>query len=102
MYIINTTFVTHRRMLESFIQWLKGVYVPAALTTGLFSNHRVAQILHNEDPETVNIACEFSCDSLSECVRWHDETALMLREDMAMRYGDNVLFFTTYMKTIDE
>lgn len=101
MIILNTTFVISHTIYDAFVQWLKDVYVPAAMVTGLFSSSRISKILHNEDPRAVNIACELTCDSLSEAVRWHDDTASLLRDDMASHWGENALFFTTYLKRID-
>lgn len=100
-YILNTTFVTTRSIYPDFVNWLKEVYVPAAMATGLFVSHRTARILTNDEPETVNIACELTCDSISECTRWNENTASLLREDMNGRWGENVLFFCTYLKQLD-
>lgn len=101
MTIINTTFVIERSIEGEFVNWLKEVYVPAAMATGMFVSSRVAQVLSNEDPQAVSLACELVCDSLSEGVRWHDNTAVLLRDDMTARWGSHALFFTTYLRTID-
>ena len=101
MIILNTTFVVERAIYDAFVGWLKELYVPAALATGLFSSSRLAQILSNDEPGVISIACELQGESLSECVRWHDETALLLRNDMAARWGEKAMFFTTYLKKID-
>lgn len=100
MYILNTTFVLDHSLTDVFVSWLKEVYLPAAMATGIFGNSRVAKILQDQDPLTVNIACELSCESLSEAARWHDETASLLRDDIASRWGERVLNFSTYLKTL--
>lgn len=101
MNILNTTFVIERPIFDDFVHWLKEVYVKAAVSTEIFDNPRIAQIISNEDPSVVSIACELSCESLSEAARWHDTTALLLRDDMTSRWGNKALFFTTYLKVID-
>lgn len=101
MTIINTTFVIERSLEPEFMKWLKEVYVPAAMATGLFVSSRIAKVLSNEDPLAVSLACELVCDSLSEGVRWHDNTAVLLRDDMTARWGNRALFFTTYLTTVE-
>lgn len=98
MYLINTTFVLTRRIEPDFTAWLGGVYRPAAAATGIFSNMRLARVLNDDDPMTVTLAFEMQCESLSEAKRWHDTSAALLRGDMADRWGENALFFTSYLK----
>lgn len=101
MIILNTTFILERTLHDEVISWLNEVYLRAALQTGFFEHPRLAQVLTNEDPGQISIACELQCDSLSEAVRWHDETAVMLRSDMSRRWNERVLCFTTYLKIIN-
>lgn len=100
MTILNTTFIIERQLQDEVLIWLKEVYLRAAQQTGLFVSPRLAQVLTNEDPAHISIACEMQCDSLSEAVRWHDETAAMLRADMSNRWGDRVMYFTTYLRVL--
>lgn len=100
-YILNTTFVFDRHLQPDVVDWLKNVYMPAALATSIFSSPRMAQVLTDEHPETISIACELTAESLSEAVRWHDTTAGMLFDDLHGRWGTAVMCFSTYLKQID-
>lgn len=101
MYILNTTFAVIRELEPEFTKWVKEVYIPSALKSGIFTNPRLATVLSNEEPRGVSMACEMSAESISEAVRWHNETAIILRDDMASRWGDKAMFFTTYLKVIE-
>ena len=70
----------------------------AAIDTGLFGSARLLRVLTDTDSEGVSFALQMDCESISEARRWHDETATLLRDDMFQRWGDKVLFFTTYLK----
>jgi len=100
MIILNTTFIVERSIETEFIAWLKDVYVPTATVTGIFVGWRLARVLSNEDPMAVSIACELTCESLSEAARWHDVSAEPLRTDMKNRWGERALFFTTYLRQL--
>lgn len=99
MIIINTTFHVHTSVRIAFKKWLGEVYVKAAMSTGLFSNPRLVRILGGEDPQGTDWALQLETPQLTEAVRWHDETAMLLRDDMTARFGEKVLFFTTYLQT---
>ena len=101
MFVINTTFVIDRQIYDEFLIWLSEVYVNAAMKTNIFLSNRIAQVISNEDPHTVSIACEFTCQSLSEGVCWNDTTSQSIRHQMLSQWGDKALFFTTYLKTIE-
>lgn len=98
MYILNTTFHVDNRVRRDFLDWARKVYMPAAIDTGLFGSARLLRVLTDTDSEGVSFALQMDCESISEARRWHDETATLLRDDMSQRWGDKVLFFTTYLK----
>lgn len=98
MYILNTTFHVDNRVRRDFLDWARKVYMLAAIDTGLFGSARLLRVLTDTDSEGVSFALQMDCESISEARRWHDETATLLRDDMSQRWGDKVLFFTTYLK----
>lgn len=100
MIIHNTTFAVEQHIFDDFHKWLETVYIKAAMATGIFTSHRIARVLTDEHPEIVSIACELRAESLSECVRWHDETAVLLHANMNELWGEKAMFFTTYLKEI--
>ncbi len=100
MYILNTTFIVHRPAIDSFNDWVKDVYVKAAHACGVFDDIKILRIMSEIDPETVNYAVQLLAPDLSEATRWHDETAAILKDDIAARMGDRVLSFSTYMEIV--
>lgn len=101
MTILNTTFFVEETLLKDFLRWLRDVYVKAAMATGVFTSHRVARVLNEGEPGVVSVACELRGDSLSECARWHDDTASLLRDNMHSIWGQRVMYFTSYLQEIE-
>ncbi len=101
MVVINTTFHVHRTVKSEFRFWLRNVYIKSALATGILTNPMLTRVIGGEDPEGTDFALHLTATSLREAVRWHDETAVLLRDDMAARFGERVLFFTTYLEVMD-
>lgn len=101
MHLINTTFCVERSIDTAFRSWLKNVYIRSALSTPFLSVPMLTRVLGQEDPTATTYALHLHATSLAEARRWHDETAAMLRDDMSARFGQRVLFFTTYLEIID-
>ncbi|MFG6397758.1 MAG: DUF4286 family protein [Muribaculaceae bacterium] len=99
-YLLNTTFVLHTSVEAGFITWVREVYLPAAAEAGVFGVSRVAKVLTQVEPDTVSIAVQLEATSIEEASRWHDNTAALLRDDLHARWGDRLMFFTTYMEVL--
>ena len=103
MIVINTTFHLPCPLRHEFIKWLKEHYVPKALESGTVTGPSILRVLGGsaEDPEGMNIACQLKAATLHEAHRWHDTEGAEIRRDMHERWGQKVLFFSTYLELVD-
>lgn len=101
MIILNTTFIVESSLENAFVEWARSVYVPAMAAVEIFGPATVAKVLTQIEPGATSFAVQATASGLEEARRWHDETAALLRDDLAARYGERVLHFTTYMEVID-
>lgn len=99
-HMMNTTFVVHNSITPDFLRWVGEAYLPAAEKSGLFGAPTVMQVHQTVDPQADSIAVQLPAASLDDATRWHDETAALLKDDLRARWGEGVLFFTTYMTVI--
>lgn len=100
MYIINTTFVCNNTDYHDVAAWIKDTYIPAFMATRNFTGSRLAKVLENHDPETISLACELHCPSLSVAMTACNTLTPQLFEQLAAKYNQTVLHFTTVLKTI--
>lgn len=100
MIILNTTFVVHAPLEGDFLKWVSEVYLRSAKDCGVFGTPTVARVLTRIEPDTESIAVQLPASSQQEAARWHDETAALLRDDLHARWGDHMMFFTTFMEVI--
>ncbi len=101
MTLLNTTFVIHAPLEAEFLQWVRETYLPSAMATGIFGAPTVARVLTRIEPETESIAVQLPATDADDAQRWHDETASLLRDDLQARWGDRMMFFTTYMEVLE-
>jgi hypothetical protein len=101
MVLLNTTFHVHVTVQKAFIEWLRQEYQTAALATGYLTEPQLARVMGGDDPEGISFAYQLKAPTLGDAKRWHDDAAATLRSDMTSRWGQKVLFFTTYLSLID-
>ena len=69
MIIHNITFCVERSIAPEFIDWLRGIYVPAVSEAGL-SFHTLARVLGSLDPSAATYALQLSADRVGAVKRW--------------------------------
>lgn len=99
--ILNTTFIVPDSRVDDFVEWGRNVYMGALRESGLFTDPSMARILHQVEPGATSIAIQARAESIEAATRWHDETAALLRDDLAARFpSGQMLHFTTYMELL--
>ena len=100
MIIFNTTFHVYELIVDSFKEWVIGRYIPNALAVKGITSPEFARIMIEVQEGYASFAVQFKADSPNTAVGWHDGEAAELRAELTSRFGDRVLFFTTYMESL--
>ena len=101
MTLLNTTFVIHAPLETDFLEWVRRVYLRSAESAGIFGTPTIARVLTRIEPDTESFAVQLPAASHGDAQRWHDETAALLRNDLQARWGDRMMYFTTYMEVLE-
>jgi len=99
MIIVNTTFYVHESIGCQFLQWVKHIYIPSALSESLTAPS-VAKLLMEPQEGMSGYAVQFMSEDIKPAQTWHDEKAAALRGMLSEKYGEKILFFTTYMERL--
>ena len=99
MIILNTTFYVHESIDSQFHQWISQEYIPSALKAGL-STPTVARLLMEPQEGMSGYAVQLVSESIIPAQTWHDNEAASLRGLLSGKYGERILFFTTYMEQL--
>ncbi len=100
MILLNTSFHVLKSLTRDFETWAKDVYIPAVKGSGIFGEPQFLRILVEVDPALASYSIQMPSPSLEEATRWHDETAALLRDDLRSRWGENIVWFSTFMELI--
>ncbi|MBQ2838846.1 MAG: DUF4286 family protein [Muribaculaceae bacterium] len=98
MTLLNTTFHVHKSVDALFIKWVKEIYLPVAMDSGLFKNPLFTRIMTQVDPEATSYAVQLQASSHRDAEAWHDSTSAQLKDALAREVGERILHFTTYME----
>lgn len=100
MIILNTTFFAEESLGDQLHGWIKETYLPAARRTGLFTDVEAVRILDQPEPGAVSFAVRCTANDLDSAREWHDNDGAGARDALHTRWGQRVVWFTTYMETI--
>ncbi|MCH5245202.1 MAG: DUF4286 family protein [Muribaculaceae bacterium] len=100
MFIVNTTFHVENSLLDEFLIWVKDIYIPEAVASGLLNSPVLNRILVEVDPAATGYAVQFCADTIEHASLWHDEQGAELRGQLMRRWPQQIVFFTTYMEII--
>ena len=101
MIILNTTYYIHESIDADFRKWVSEIYFPSAINIGGLERPMLAKILTDTQEGMSGYAVQLSADNKEIAELWHDNHAADLRGELSKLFGDKVLFFNTYMETIN-
>lgn len=96
-YLVNTSFHITADVKENFIRWVKGEYIPAIKSTGIFTNPMFCRLMVQVEEGTYSYAVHFLTSDLDAATRWQECEGAELRNRFR---PDQMLHFTTYMEEI--
>ncbi len=100
MIILNTSFHVHVSLDSRFRQWVKAEYIKSALESGLLTSPRFASIMIEVQEDCVSYAVSFEAETVEKAVEWHDGEGAAIRGELHKKFGEGVVFFTTYMEEL--
>lgn len=100
MIILNTTFHVHESVADSFKAWVRLTYFPQAANESNLLNPVFTRLLIEVHEGYESFAVQLMAPTIDDAVNWHDGKAAELRAILNNKYGEKVLFFTTYMELL--
>ncbi len=101
MYLYNTSFHADSSVAETFIAWLKTIFIPEAMSSGLFSDTTLGKILLEIEPGTSSYTLQLKANELDRAREWNDTIGNSLRSTIVKKFGGKVVFFVTFIEIID-
>lgn len=101
MLIYNTTFHIEKSVLEKCVSYLKEEYIPAAVEGGFLHSPRLRRVLPaGNGAEGESYAVQFEAKSRAAVRYWQTHLGAALHREMAERFGQGVVGFSTLLEEI--
>jgi Domain of unknown function (DUF4286) len=100
MYLYNITYLVPHAIKEKWLHWMQEEHIPEMLATGLFTHHRMLQLMEVDESEGVTFAFQLYTETASNYRKYVDLHAKQLREKAQKVWGDQVVGFRTLMKSV--
>lgn len=101
MYLYNTCFHTESSITETFVAWLKTIFIPEAMSSGLFSEASLGKIMLEIEPGTSSYTLQLKASELDRAREWNDTIGNSLRSVIIKKFGGKVVFFVSFIEIID-
>jgi hypothetical protein len=102
MIIYNVTINVDESIHEEWISWMQEIHIPEVLATGKFIKALMSEVLVNEKLGGITYSIQYTCDSRDTLLKYYQEDAQRLRDDVYKRFGNKFGAFRTEMKIVKE
>lgn len=99
MTILNTTFHIDPTIEKEMLDWIRNVYIRAAIASGL-SAPMLTRIV-TETTDGGAYALHLRADTTETARKWNDGPGAALRRILGARHGERALTFTTYLEILE-
>ena len=100
MIVINTTFYVEGSVETEFLRWVRADYLPSATSQPGFCTPSMARLMLEPQDGMTGYAVQICAADHEAASAWHDSEGASLRGELSARFGQRVLFFTTYMEQL--
>lgn len=102
MIIYNVTINVDESIHEEWINWMQETHIPEVLSTGKFTKALMSQVLVKEDLGGITYSVQYTCDSKDALMKYYQEDAQRLRDEVFKKFGNKFGAFRTEMKIVRE
>lgn len=96
----NVTVNVSADVHDDWLVWLKGVHIPAVLSTGMFLRATLLRV-HAFEQGGFTYAVQYVSPDMAHYERYLQDFAPAFRVQTEKRYGDKVVAFRTMLEVVD-
>jgi Domain of unknown function (DUF4286) len=100
MVIYNITVGVDAGIEQEWLSWIEREHIPEIMGTGLFLNHKIYKVLHENPDGTISFCLQFFASSLDLAVRYLEDFAPTHAELQRIRFADRHVAFRTLLEEL--
>jgi hypothetical protein len=100
MLLYNVTVGVDKDIETEWLQWMKTKHIPNVLKTGMFVNHKIYKVLHDQDDGTISFSVQYFANSIENVQQYLEVFAPMLIEEHKRRFANKHVAFRTLLEEV--
>lgn len=100
MFIYNTTIKIDNDIEDEWLTWVKEVYIPQAVHTHSFYDHRFFKLLDQDEREGKTFIIQFYSSDKQSCDDYRGNQAIIFEKMMANKWGDKYIAFQSLLESV--
>ena len=100
MYLFNVTVGIDKDVEVEWLQWMKAEHIPKVLNTGLFVEHKIYKVLHDQSEGTTSYSVQYFAESIDHVNHYFERFAQPLLDEQRTRFRDKHVAFMTLLEEI--
>jgi len=100
MLLYNETIGIDRDVEQEWLLWMKSVYMPAMMGTGMFSDSKIYKIQHDNDDGTLSYSVQYFSPSIENIQKYLDVYAPTLAEEQRHKFENKHIVFRTLLEEV--
>lgn len=100
MLLYNVTVGVDKDAEAEWLQYMKETHIQAVLNTGLFVEHRMYRVLHDQDDGSISYSVQYFARSIEDVQQYLEVFAPALIEEHRKRFHNRHVAFMTLLDEV--
>jgi hypothetical protein len=98
IFLYNVTIGIDKELESEWLTWMKEYYLPKAMESGAFTEHKIYKVLTHEDEGSVSYSVQYFSDEIEKIVHYLNNDGKALVEELRARYKEKHVVFNTLLQ----
>ena len=98
IFLYNVTIGIDKEIESEWLTWMKEYYLPKAMGSGAFTEHKIYKVLTHEDEGSVSYSIQYFSDAIEKIVHYLNNDGKSLAEELRARYKEKHVAFNTLLQ----
>ena len=98
MILYNLTVNIEHDVEISWKDWIRGVYIPKVMATGLFSTAKLYRLIEDPNSESATYSVQFFTETIQSIEKFLEEEAPLLAAEHQQRFQHKHIAFRTVLQ----
>jgi hypothetical protein len=100
MLLYNVTIGIDAQAEKEWLVYMKNMYIPAVMNTGMFVSSRMYKVLDDSGEGTISYSVQYFAENINNVQQYLEQFAPAIIEDHRKRYSNRHVAFMTLLEEI--